>query len=217
MAALNLDSSAARNLSRVDLATVGSQEGYHPKENLDAIRTELERALAAEIKRNEVALRLQDDGLVVSLREAGFFASGSATLKPGGEAAFARVATILQEHACAVRIEGHTDTVPIHTAQFASNWELSTARATELVKTLIEGHGLAADRLSAAGYAEYHPVASNDSEKGRQMNRRVDVVILAPPIRSASPSSPTRVDTGSAPGTGAPGTASGRALGGKAG
>jgi chemotaxis protein MotB len=216
-ASQNLDSSAARNLSRVDLATVGNQEGFHPKENLDAIRTELERALAAEIKRNEVALRLQDDGLVVSLREAGFFDSGSAALKPGGEAAFARVATILQEHACAVRIEGHTDTVPIHTAQFASNWELSTARATELVKKLIEDHGLAADRLSAAGYAEYHPVASNNSEKGRQMNRRVDVVILAPPIPSASPSSPARVDTGSAPGTGAPSAATGPALGGKAG
>ena len=216
-AGLNLDSSAARNLSRVDLATVGNQEGFHPKENLDAIRVELERALAAEIKRNEVALRMQDDGLVVSLREAGFFDSGSAGLKPGGEAAFARVATILQEHSCAVRIEGHTDTVPIHTAQFASNWELSTARATELVKTLIENHGLAADRLSAAGFAEYHPVASNDSEKGRQMNRRVDVVILAPPIQSPAPSNPAGVETATPPSPANRNAATGRPLGGKTG
>jgi chemotaxis protein MotB len=203
-AGLNLDSAAARNLSRVAVASMGSQEGFHQKEDLDAIRMELEQALAQQIKRNEVALRLQDDGLVVSLREAGFFDSGSATLKPGGEEAFARVANILQEHSCAVRIEGHTDTVPIHTAQFASNWELSTTRATELVKALIENHGLAPDRLSAAGYAEYHPVASNGSEKGRQMNRRVDVVILAPPIRSPSPSSPVRIDAGGGPGTAAP-------------
>ena len=216
-AALNRDSAAARNLSRVAVASVGNQDGFHPKEDLDAIRLELERALAAQIKRNEVALRLQNDGLVVSLREAGFFDSGSATLKPGGEEAFARVATILQEHSCAVRIEGHTDTVPIHTAQFASNWELSTTRATELVKTLIENHGLSPDRLSAAGYAEYHPVAGNDTEKGRQMNRRVDVVILAPPIRSLLPSNPVRIDAGSGSSTAAPTSAAGRPLGGKTG
>jgi chemotaxis protein MotB len=144
----------------------------------------LEKALAGEIKRNEVALRTDQDGLVVSLRELGFFDSGSAAMKPEAEGAFARVAQILQEHACAVRIEGHTDTVPIHTPQFASNWELSTARATELVKALIEKHGVAPERLSAAGYAEFHPVASNASPKTRQLNRRVDVVILAAPIAS---------------------------------
>jgi chemotaxis protein MotB len=95
-----------------------------------------------------------------------------------------RVAQILQAHACSVRIEGHTDTVPIHTPQFASNWELSTARATELVKALIEKHGVSPERLSAAGYAEFHPVTSNTSAKSRQLNRRVDVVILAAPIPS---------------------------------
>jgi chemotaxis protein MotB len=151
------------------------------KENFNAIRTELENALAAEIARNEVALHMEADGLVVSLREAGFFDSGSATIKPGAEAAFARVANILREHSCAVRIEGHTDNVPIHTSQFASNWELSTARSTSLVKALIEQYGVSSERLSAAGYAEFHPAASNDTAKGRQLNRRVDVVILTSP------------------------------------
>jgi chemotaxis protein MotB len=174
-----------RNLSRLTSSSMGVQEVNHKKENFDVIRLELERALAAEIKRNEVALRMEPDGLVVSLREVGFFDSGSATIKPGAENAFSRVASILQEHACAVRIEGHTDTVPIHTSQFASNWELSTARATELVKSLIENHGVPAERLSAAGYAEFHPVAGNDSAKGRQLNRRVDIVILAAPLHNA--------------------------------
>jgi len=151
------------------------------KENFNAIRSELEKALAAEIARNEVALHMEADGLVVSLREAGFFDSGSATIKPGAEAAFARVANILREHSCAVRIEGHTDNVPIHTSQFASNWELSTARSTSLVKALIEQYGVSPERLSAAGYAEFHPAASNDIPKGRQLNRRVDVVILTSP------------------------------------
>jgi chemotaxis protein MotB len=148
------------------------------KDDLNAIQGELERALAAEIKRNEVALHMDQEGLVVSLREMGFFDSGSAAIKPGAEAAFGRVANILREHSSSVRIEGHTDNVPIHTSQFASNWELSTARATELVKALLEQYGISAERLSAAGYAEFHPVASNDTAKGRQLNRRVDLVIL---------------------------------------
>jgi len=154
------------------------------KQDLTAIQGELENVLAQEIKRNEVGLHLEPDGLVISLREAGFFDSGSATMKAQAEDAFRRVAQILQEHPYGVRIEGHTDTVPIHTSQFASNWELSTARATELVKMLIEQHGIAAERLSAAGYAEFHPVASNSTGKGRQLNRRVDVVILTVPLPS---------------------------------
>jgi len=152
------------------------------KEDITAVQGELENALAPEIKRSEVALHLEPDGLVISLREAGFFDSGSATMKAQAEDAFRRVAQVLQEHPYGVRIEGHTDPVPIHTAHFASNWELSTARATELVKLLIEQHGIAADRLSAAGYAEFHPVASNSTSKGRQLNRRVDVVILTVPL-----------------------------------
>ncbi len=127
------------------------------------------------------------DGLVVSLREIGFFDSGSAAIKPGAQDAFGRVAHILREHDCPVRVEGHTDNVPIHTPQFASNWELSTARATQLVKSLIEDYDVPAGRLSAAGYAEFHPVSDNDDPKGRQLNRRVDVVILREAVAASSP------------------------------
>src|SRR5262249_10933590 len=74
--------------------------------------------------------------------------------------------------------EGHTDNVPIHTAHMVSNWELSTARATELVRLLILRNGFAPDRLSAAGYAQYHPIADNTTAQGRAQNRRVDIVIL---------------------------------------
>jgi len=164
------------------------------KEDLSAIQGELENALAQEIKRNEAALHLEPDGLVISLREAGFFDSGSATMKAQAEEAFSRVAQILREHPYGVRIEGHTDTVPTHTVQFASNWELSTTRATQLVKILIEQHGIAAERLSAAGYAEFHPVASNATSKGRQLNRRVDVVILTVPLPGRLASQPEPAD-----------------------
>lgn len=109
---------------------------------------------------------------------AGNFESGVAQMKATSVAAFDRIAGLLRPRGYRLRIEGHTDNAPIHTLQFPSNWELSTARATEIVRLLIIRDGFAPDRLSAAGYAEYHPVASNRSIEGRAMNRRVDIVIL---------------------------------------
>jgi chemotaxis protein MotB len=169
----------------------------HKPEDFVAIQKELEKLLSPEIKRREVALRVEPDGLIISLREIGFFDSGSAQIKPQAIDAIHRIAGFLQGRACALRIEGHTDNVPIHTASFASNWELSTGRATALVKLLIEDEGFAPQRLSAAGYGEFHPVAENSSVAGQQMNRRVDIVIVseAPPLPqfapSANPASPT--------------------------
>ena len=147
-------------------------------EDLTPLRAELEKTLLPEIERRELALRTAPDGLVVSLREIGFFDSGSAKVKAASQDTFARIAVLLLQHAHRVRIEGHTDNIPIHTTLFASNWELSTARATEVVRLLIVKYGFSPDRLSAAGYAEYHPVASNKTAEGRQQNRRVDIVIL---------------------------------------
>ncbi len=146
--------------------------------DLSSLRQELEDALAPEIKRNEIAVSIGPDGLVVSLREIGFFESGSAKIRATSLDTFSRIAWLLAERKYRVRIEGHTDNKPIHNAQFSDNWELSTARATELVRLLITKYGFSPDRLSAAGYAEYHPVTSNDSNENRAQNRRVDLVIL---------------------------------------
>jgi chemotaxis protein MotB len=157
--------------------------------NLPELRRELETALSGEIARHEVALRAGPDGLVLSLQEIGFFASGSAQLKSASVPAFDRIAGILSQRQYRIRIEGHTDDVPIHNVQFADNWDLSTARATELVRLLIIKYGFAPGRLSAAGYAEFHPVASNQTDEGRAKNRRVDVVILGRP--SPSPPRPS--------------------------
>src|SRR5258708_35412446 len=123
-------------------------------------------------------MRREPDGLVISLREVGFFESGSAQMKSASQAAFDRIANMLLRRDYRLRIEGHTDNAPIHTSQFASNWELSTARATEIVRLLIVRDGFGPARLSAAGYAEYHPVANNLTSEGRSMNRRVDIVII---------------------------------------
>jgi chemotaxis protein MotB len=146
--------------------------------DMGTLRHELEKLLAPEISRQEVTLRYEPDGLVVSLSELGFFDSGSAEMKPKSRESFRRIAALLASRGYRLRIEGHTDNVPIHNAQFESNWELSTARATALVRSLILTYGYAPDRLSAAGYGEFHPITRNDIAAGRALNRRVDVIIL---------------------------------------
>jgi len=161
--------------------------------DLSLLQDELQQALQGEISKHEISLRREQEGLVVSLKEFGFFDSGSAAIKPQSLPALDRIASILAIRTCKLRIEGHTDNVPIHTAQIASNWELSTARATELVRLLILSYRFAPDRLAAAGYAEYHPIASNLTAQGRAQNRRVDIVILAEsttrtPARPVEPS-----------------------------
>ena len=150
------------------------------QENRDMtqLRKELEQALAPEIARGEVEVRSGRDGLVISLREAGFFDSGSAGVKVGSQQAFSRMAALLGERQYNIRIEGHTDNIRIHNSQFTSNWELSTARATEMIRMLITKYGFAPQLLSAGGYGEYHPIASNSTEAGRALNRRVDVVVV---------------------------------------
>ena len=146
--------------------------------DLTDLRKELEQALAPEISRGEVEVRAGHDGLVISLREAGFFDSGSAGVKVGSQAAFSRMASLLGERQYDIRIEGHTDNIRIHNTQFSSNWELSTARSTEMIRLLIVKYGFPPERLSAGGYGEYHPIASNSTEAGRALNRRVDVVVV---------------------------------------
>ena len=146
--------------------------------DLSSLRQELEDALAPEIQRREVAVTVGPDGLIVSLREIGFFDSGSAKLRDTSLSAFGRIAWLLAERPYRVRIEGHTDNRPIHNAEFSDNWDLSTARATELVRLLMLKYGFAPERLSAAGYAQYHPVSSNDTPESRAQNRRVDLVIV---------------------------------------
>jgi len=154
--------------------------------DVSRLRRELEEALGEEIKKHEIEMRVTPEGLVVSLREVGFFNSGDATLLVGGQNTLTRIAKVLNAKGFHIRVEGHTDDVPMHNSHFRSNWELSTARATEVVSLLIERYGLDPHQISAAGYAEYRPIAGNDTEEGRKTNRRVDVVVVARAYRGAA-------------------------------
>jgi len=162
-------------------ATQASEELLTPmqvKYDLDRIRRDLALALAKQIGTHTVSLEMGRDGLVISLREAGFFDSGSATPKPDALATLRVIAERLGTTPYDVRVEGHTDNVPIHNAEYASNWELSAARATHIAHLILEMKAIPPDRLSAAGYAEFHPAAGNDTADGRAQNRRVDLVVL---------------------------------------
>jgi chemotaxis protein MotB len=127
-------------------------------------------------------------GLVVSMPEAGAFAVGRAEPSAAASQMLLEIATVLGDVRNAVRVEGHTDDLPIESAAFPSNWELSTARATRVVQFLIERGGLSPERLSAAGYGSFHPRVANDSPAHRARNRRVDLVILTGAAAALEPS-----------------------------
>jgi len=149
-------------------------------QSLQDAQRAIQKALNPEIQRHEVSMSMRPEGLVISLTEMGFFDSGTATIRPDSLDAISRLAEVLKQRPESLRFEGHTDNIPIHNLRFASNWELSTSRATELIRLLITQYGLAASHLSAAGYGEFHPVATNNTSAGRAQNRRLDVVVLAP-------------------------------------
>jgi chemotaxis protein MotB len=137
------------------------------KEDLDNLQRDLAQRLSNQVAQHTVSIQMGRDGLVISLREAGFFDSGAASPRPDALPTLRQIAASLSRTPYDLRIEGHTDNVPIHTDNFDSNWELSSARATRIARLFLELRSIPADRLSAAGYAEFHPVGSNATPEGR--------------------------------------------------
>lgn len=127
---------------------------------------------------SSITLRLDERGLLVRFMDDVLFDSGKADLTPKAREIINKVAEIIRQNDKNIRVEGHTDNVPINTFRFPSNWELSTTRAVNVVKYLIEEEGIEAKRMSASGYSDQHPVDDNSTSGGRQKNRRVDMVIL---------------------------------------
>jgi len=166
------------------------------RDDLEHLRGQLTQALSSEVANHTVSIQMGQDGLVISLREAGFFASGSATPKPETLPILRQIAASLAHTSYNLRIEGHTDDIPIHNAEFGSNWELSTARATSIARMFLEQKLIPPSRLSAAGFAEYHPVASNDTAEGRAENRRVDLVVTPRTIIDFAPPGSTQPAAG---------------------
>lgn len=176
----------------------GSNEPPPPDTALD----ELHASLISQSGRNPEIAKVQmlrrRHELVLRLPEDIVFASGDDSVKEGAVRTIRALAATLRVRRLDVRVEGHTDNRPIHTTRFRSNWDLSTARATTVLDHLINTGGMDPVRLSAAGYGEYHPVARNDTDGNRQLNRRVDLVVTVPPEEAG------RADAGNAGDAGNP-------------
>lgn len=139
----------------------------------------LQKNLKDEIQRGEVELHLEPRGLTVSFKQAALFDSGAADIKSSAFSGLEKVAEAILKIPNQIRLEGHTDNVPIHNEQFKSNWELSSARSIAVLEFLTERFTVPVKRLAVSGYADVAPVASNDTDEGRARNRRVDIVILS--------------------------------------
>lgn len=141
--------------------------------------------------RNAIGFRFEERGLVVTIvTDAVLFPLGSASVQPAGADVLRAVAGAVHGLPNQIAIEGHTDPSPIATAQFPSNWELSTARASSVLRYLVDEAGLDPSRLTASGYADTRPIANNDETDGRARNRRVEIVVLSSQLAAATTPTP---------------------------
>lgn len=160
------------------------------EKEFETVRNSLMRDLKSQIKSGKVKIESLERGLVLTVLDDILFDSGKVKIKPIGKKTLIKVANILNAD-CPdkdVSIEGHTDNQPIKHSGWKSNWELSTARANSVLHFFIDECGVRPERLRVVGFGEYMPAASNDTKKGRQQNRRVEIVIL--------PENISKVETG---------------------
>jgi chemotaxis protein MotB len=153
--------------------------GEYELKKLENLKTELDTKLHNQGMDQSVSTMIDMRGLVIRLNNAIFFDSGSAEIKEQSEETLVEVASILNSIDNYIRVEGHTDNVPIRRSNYPSNWELSTARAVNVVKLFINKCNFSPDKLIAVGYGEFKPVADNSTEEGRANNRRIDVIVLS--------------------------------------
>lgn len=185
------------NQSPEDLETFkyGLGPGFSKQDDFVQIRRDIEDLVKRRGLQGSVSVRESREGILITLSGNLLFDPAKADLKPESVIVLEEIARIIRERPNELRIEGHTDDIPVDTPMFPSNWELSTARAVAVAKYLSEIEGIAAERLGAVGYGEFRPIAGNDTRDGRALNRRVDILIIypdhdseiVPPMQVASP------------------------------
>jgi len=146
---------------------------------LEAMQESLQIYLEAAGLLAEVSTSIDQRGLVISMNNALFFESASADINPDYEGIIVQIGGMINRLDNYIRIEGHTDDMQINTERYPSNWELSGARASRVLRVFVYDSGIDPRKVSAVGYGEYKPVASNATAEGRQENRRVDVIVLS--------------------------------------
>lgn len=146
-------------------------------QKMTALADDIRHALGTLIESGQVSVTQNARGIGIDINASLLFASGEAQLSAASVQVTAAVASVLARYPYAIQIEGHTDSTPIHNAQFASNWELSSVRASSVVRRLVES-GIAEQRLAVIGHGANQPLEGNDTAEGRARNRRVHVLIV---------------------------------------
>jgi len=149
------------------------------QERMNNLAGGLKRVLLPLIKQHQVDITTTKRGVVIDIRASSLFKTGEADIQPGALGVLRKVAAELNNEKLPIEVEGYTDDIPIKTAQFPSNWELSSARASSVVRMMID-NGVSSERLAAVGLASNHPLVPNDSPENRDRNRRVSITIMAP-------------------------------------
>lgn len=162
-----------------------SEKWRREREAMTAMALDVSRALSPLIEQGSVRVLQNNRGIRIDIESSVLFAPGSADLEVGALPPLLEVAGKLSDNPNAVQVEGHTDDIPIRNYLFFSNWELSAARASSVVR-LLEQNGIAAQRLSAVGYGSARPLAHNDTAEGRARNRRVSIMVLYSAPESAN-------------------------------
>ncbi|SHF34761.1 flagellar motor protein MotB [Desulforamulus putei] len=162
------------------------------EKNMEKIQKQIQEYVDKQGLAGKVTVSIEERGIVVSFQDVVLFPLGVAELNPSSRDIVDKVGAILRQTPNYIRVEGHTDNLPISTSRFPSNWELSLARSASVVHRLIEFSDIPPDRLSATGYGEYRPRKPNDSEANRQQNRRVDIVVLRTKFQEVEPEAVNR-------------------------
>lgn len=142
------------------------------------LKEEINNIISQNETQDEIMVTEYEKGLVISFKDGILFDSGSDILKEESYNKLSKIGEILKGSSSYARIEGHTDNVPIHNSLFSSNWELSSARATTVLNFFVENGYIAPEKICSVGYGEYRPIDTNDTESGRNNNRRVDILLV---------------------------------------
>ena len=157
----------------------GNEHGRTDEANMGSVKAQIDKYIARQNLQNKVQTRIDRQGLVITLlSDKAYYDSGSADLRPETKQLLDVIGAQLRGVRNEVRVEGNTDSVPIATAAYPTNWELSAARATGVTRYLVEHDKIVPTRISFAGYGQFRPKFTNDSDAHRLQNRRVDIVIL---------------------------------------
>lgn len=155
-------------------------EGVMPSSSKQlGLEMEIKNAILSLGAGDYAEIRRDERGIILSFKDNVLFESGKAEIKSSSSEIMNVIASIIKKTSYKVLIEGHTDNIPIRNSIFPSNWELSTARAASVLNYLMKNYNLPPDRFAISGYAEFKPVASNETPEGRAKNRRVDIVFLS--------------------------------------